>query len=247
MSAPLAEVAAALLEHYGEEPWWIPTLLPELDRGDELLLGLVLCQQSRWERVEQVLLGLGAAGLAGWAELAAARPDALEPLLRGVAYPPTRARLLPRLATEVLAAGGLRAVLSGPDPRAALLALPQVGPETADTLLAFTGTSVPVVDAYLRRVLGRLGLVEAQAPYAAVRAGLSPQETGGVPWGVLHALVVEHGIHHSLTGRPRCDGPAVARRDYAEPRKCAAHCPPCGGCPLRPVCPTYATAPAPER
>ena len=239
----LAHVASTLLAHYGEEPWWIPVLLPELDRADELLLGLVLCQQSRWERVEQVLLGLGAAGLASWERLAAADPAALEPLLRGVAYPPTRARLLPRLAALVLQAGGLRQVLAAPDAREQLLALPQVGPETADTLLAFAaGAHVPVVDAYLRRVLGRLGLVDPAAPYAAVRAQLAAADTGGVRWEVLHALVVEHGIHHCLTGRPRCRGAAVPRRDYAEPRKCAAHCPPCGGCPLAEVCPSAADA-----
>ncbi len=234
----LRTVAGVLLDHYGEEPWWIPTLVPELDRADELLLGLVLVQQSRWERVEVVLLRLRAAGLVTWEALAGADPAVLEPLLRGVAYPPTRSRLLPRLAADVLAAGGLRAVLAAPDPRRLLLALPQVGPESADTLLAFTGTPVPVVDAYLRRVLGRLGLVDPAAPYAVLREQLAAQDTGGVPWDVLHALVVEHGIHHCLTGRPRCTGPAVGRRDYAEPRKCAQHCPPCAGCPLVAVCPT---------
>jgi len=234
----LATVGRTLLAHYGEEPWWIPVLVPELDRADELLLGLVLCQQSRWERVEVVLLRLRAAGTVTWEDLAAAPPQVLEPLLRGVAYPPTRARLLPRLAAGVVAAGGLRALLAAPDPRPLLLALPQVGPETADTLLAFTGTSVPVVDAYLRRVLGRLGLVDPAAPYEVLREQLAAQDTGGLSWEVLHALVVEHGIHHCLTGRPRCSGPAVGRRDYAEPRKCAAHCPPCDGCPLRQVCPS---------
>lgn len=237
--ADLATLAERLEAHYGVEPWWWPVLLPELDRPDELLLGAVLCQQSRWERVEQALLRLSAAGLADWPSLAAADPADLAPLLVGVAYPPTRARLLPVLADRVLAAGGLRALLAGPDPRAALLALPQVGPETADTLLAFTGTSVPVVDAYLRRVLGRLGVVDPSASYATVRAVLDRQEAG-LPWDVLHALVVEHGLHHCLTGTPRCHTSGTARRDYAEPRKCATHCPTgCAGhCPLRDVCPT---------
>ena len=139
----------------------------------------------------------------------------------------------------MLVAGGLRAILDGPQPRAALLVLPQVGPETADTVLAFTGTSVPVVDAYLRRVLGRLGLVDPTAPYAAIRADLERQSTGGLPWHLLHALVVEHGIHHCLTGSPRCHQAGGPRRDYAEPRKCAEHCPAgCASCPLATLCPS---------
>jgi endonuclease-3 related protein len=196
----------------------------------------VLCQQSRWERVEQVLFRLRDADLITWPALAAADPLVLTPLLIGAAYPPTRARLLPRLARAVLDAGGVAAILASPDPRAALLRLPQVGPETADALLAFTGTSVPVVDAYLRRVLGRLDLVDPKASYDALRAQLAATDVG-VPWEVFHALLVEHGIHHCLTGRPRCDSDGYPRRDYAEPRKCAGHCPPCGGCPLADVCP----------
>jgi endonuclease-3 related protein len=232
-------VARALLDHYGEEPWWWPVLLPDLPRADELLLGAVLCQQSRWERVEQVLLRLDEAGLVTWPALAGADPAVLAPLLRGVAYPPTRSRLLPRLAAAVLDAGGLEAVLAAPDARERLLALPQVGPETADTLLVFAaGRHVPVVDAYLRRVLGRLGLVDPAAPYAALRAQLDGLATADVHWEVLHALVVEHGIHHCLSGTPRCYGRGAARRDYAEPRKCVDHCTACTACPLLEVCPT---------
>jgi endonuclease-3 related protein len=196
----------------------------------------VLCQQSRWERVEQVLFRLRDADLVSWPALASADPDRLAPLLSGAAYPPTRARLLPRLAAAVLDRGGVAALLGEADPRAALLALPQVGPETADAVLAFTGTSVPVVDAYLRRVLGRLGLVDPAASYAVLRAQLAQADVI-VPWQVFHALLVEHGIHHCLTGRPRCESEGYPRRDYAEVRKCAAHCPPCGGCPLATVCP----------
>jgi endonuclease III len=183
-----------------------------------------------------VLLRLQAAGLVSWTALAAADPADLTPLLRGAAYPPTRARLLPRLATAVLDAGGVAALLADPDPRRALLALPQVGPETADALLAFTGTSVPVVDAYLRRVLGRLGVVDPTSSYAAIRAQLSAADVG-MPWELFHALLVEHGIHHCLTGIPRCESAGAPRRDYAETRKCVAHCPPCAGCPLADVCP----------
>ena len=235
----LAAVARLLLAHYGDEPWWWPRLLPALPREDELLLGAVLGQQSRWERVEQVLLRLQGAGLVTWVALAGADPAVLAPLLSGAAYPPSRSRLLPRLAAAVLAAGGVRAMLDGPDPRAALLSLPQVGPESADTVLAFTGTSVPVVDAYLRRVLGRLGLVDPAASYAVIRADLQSRDTGGLSWDLVHALVVEHGIHHCLTGVPRCAAPGVLRRDYAEPRKCADHCPHgCAGCPLAPLCPS---------
>jgi endonuclease-3 related protein len=217
--------------------------LPQIPREDELLLGGVLCQQSRWERVEQVLLRLEAAGLVSWESLAVVDPAVLTPMLRGSAYPPTRARLMPRLAAAVLDAGGVAALLASDQPRAALLSLPQVGPETADAVLAFSGTSVPVVDAYLRRVLGRLGLVDATASYGVLRAQLAAIDTG-LPWHRFHALLVEHAIHHCLSSKPLCDAPGYPRRDYAEPRKCAAHCPPCAGCPLSGVCPRRGVDPS---
>jgi endonuclease-3 related protein len=102
---------------------------------------------------------------------------------------------------------------------------------------------VPVVDAYLRRVLGRLGLLDPALSYADLREQLSSMDPG-MPWALLHALLVEHGIHHCLTGPPLCTSAGYPRRDYAEPRKCAEHCPPCGGCPLADVCPRRGVQPA---
>lgn len=54
-----------------------------------------------------------------------------------------------------------------------------------------------------------------------------------------HALIIEHGIHHCLTRRPRCDETSAPRRGFAQAIKCASHCPPCDGCPLRSQCAFY--------
>ncbi|MBK9712301.1 MAG: DNA repair protein [Kouleothrix sp.] len=54
----------------------------------------------------------------------------------------------------------------------------------------------------------------------------------------LHALIVEECIHHCLASSPRHDRPG-AQRLFVDPRKCAAHCLECGGCPLREICATY--------
>lgn len=54
----------------------------------------------------------------------------------------------------------------------------------------------------------------------------------------LHALITEECIHHCLATKPRQDQPG-ARRNFLDPRKCAAHCLECQGCPLRPICATY--------
>jgi endonuclease III related protein len=54
----------------------------------------------------------------------------------------------------------------------------------------------------------------------------------------LHALIVEECIHHCLATNPRQDRPG-ARRSFVDPRKCAAHCISCQGCPVREMCATY--------
>jgi endonuclease-3 related protein len=53
-----------------------------------------------------------------------------------------------------------------------------------------------------------------------------------------HALIVEECIHHCLANSPRQDRQG-AKRVFVDPRKCAAHCLACLGCPLREMCATY--------
>jgi len=61
-----------------------------------------------------------------------------------------------------------------------------------------------------------------------------------------HALIVEECIHHCLATRMRHDRPG-ARRAFVDPRKCAAHCLECQGCPLRHLCVSYANGRAVAR
>ena len=55
--------------------------------------------------------------------------------------------------------------------RSELLALNGVGPETADSILLYSGNHpVFVVDAYTRRILERHGIIHAQTTYEEIRA-----------------------------------------------------------------------------
>ncbi len=56
-----------------------------------------------------------------------------------------------------------------------------------------------------------------------------------------HALIIEHGIHHCVSRRPRCNETSAPRRPFTQPIKCATHCPPCDGCPVRARCTFYQT------
>ncbi|MFO7170272.1 MAG: DNA repair protein [Chloroflexota bacterium] len=152
--------------------------------------------------------------------------------------------------------------------RAELLALPRIGRETADTVMLYAGGHPAfIVDAYARRLLARLDLAPGfdflRAPYDAVQSLVEAAvatdgalrhvrralERHAGPEGAahpplhtffwrLHALIIEACIHHCLASRMRCDQPGALPR-FVDPRKCAAHCRACSGCPLSSICDAY--------
>ncbi|WP_026370982.1 endonuclease III domain-containing protein [Kallotenue papyrolyticum] len=261
LTAQLHALYARLHEHYGHEPHWWPifTQRPQW----EIVLGAILVQQTAWERVEQAIQQLAALELIDERALAAAPVAIIRAAIQPVAFYNAKAPALKRLAQYVVEryAGDVRHLLRQPTTllRRELLRLPQVGPETADSILLYAGQhAVFVVDAYLRRIVGRLGLLPdvERLPYETLRqifesalptapdARAYPHLAGDRArffWD-FHALIVEHGMHHCLARRPRCDQSSAPRRNFAQAIKCATHCPPCDGCPLRPLCAGYRAA-----
>ncbi|GAB4208268.1 MAG: (Fe-S)-cluster assembly protein [Roseiflexaceae bacterium] len=276
----LLKVYDALAEHFGHEPHWWPLFsdTPQF----EVLVGAVLVQQTRWEAVEGAVRRLIDRGMLSPAGIGGADTAELAALLRPCAYYNQKAPGLQAICHYLLEHynGDLAALLAKDRAtlRAELLALPRIGPETADTIMLYAGGHpVFVVDAYTRRLFGRLGLAPgfdfARARYEAVQelveqaltrcdcaaqAGNCRDATGSAPCGLraalgkhghldgtlrhllwdLHALITEICIHHCLANRPRHDQTG-ALRNFLDPRKCAEHCRPCTGCPLRDQCATY--------
>lgn len=254
LAARLADVYERLDAHFGHEPHWWPIITD--DPPFEMLVGAVLVQQTRWQTVEAAIYRLRDAGLMRPAALAAADTAALAVLIRPCAFHTQKAPGLQAICRYLLEryAGSTAHMLRGEraDVRAELLALPRIGKETADTVMLYAGGHPAfIVDAYARRLLARLGLAPGfdflRAPYDAVQAliehaiavdgfgeTMSPHDRS---WR-FHALIVEACIHHCLATRPRHDAPGL-RPTFVDPRKCAAHCVSCAGCPLRDVCDTY--------
>jgi len=258
LTEQLLTVYNTLHLHYGHEPHWWP--LFTRNRRWEIFLGAVLVQQTQWERVEAAILRLHSAGLVDERALSAAPTAAVVEAIRPAAYYNTKGPALQRLARYVVDTwdGDIARMLEQPtaDARRELLSLPHIGPETADAILLYAGDhDVFVVDAYLRRVFGRLGILPGveRMPYETLRQTIEAALPATVDLSAYphldgsraaffwdyHALIVEHGIHHCLARRPRCDRPSAPRRLFTQPIKCAAHCLDCTGCPLRPVCDAY--------
>ncbi len=254
----LLHVYDRLHHHYGHEPHWWPIFTANWRW--EIALGSILVQQTQWERVEQAIQRLDARGLVDEQAMAAAPVELIVEAIRPVAFYNGKGPALKRFAQHVVEHydGQVEKLLCGPTPevRRRLLQLPHVGPETADTLLVYAGHHASfVVDAYLRRIFDRLDIIPdvGRLKYESLRQLFETElpenlDLSAYPhldgsrarffWDY-HALIVEHAIHHCLPRRPRCDSQSAPRRGFSQPIKCAAHCPPCDGCPLRAVCGAY--------
>src|SRR5208337_1850343 len=153
-AARLRRMYKLLLQAYGPQRWW-PARAPF-----EVILGAYLTQNTAWKAVERSLDNLRAAGALTLDGLRAVPLAKLRRLIRPSGFITRKApalkafvRLLDKEfggSLEALAATPTRAL------RQRLLALPGVGPETADAILLYAlGHTVPVADEYLRRIAER--------------------------------------------------------------------------------------------
>ncbi len=240
----LAPLFERLRIHYAHEHHWWP--LHTHDRGYEVMLGMVLVQQTQWGTVEAAVLRILDHGYTSFTTLADADPELLAQLCKPCAFYTRKSNALIRIAQVVASqpAGfsslvvGERGVL-----RESLLALPQIGRESADTVLMYGGEHpLFIVDAYARRVLARTGIYAdaidcARAPYDAIQR-IVEADVGELNISTareLHAMMVEASIHHCTANNPRCARSGAVRR-FVDPRKCKDHCPPCTGCPAADMC-----------
>jgi endonuclease-3 related protein len=97
--------------------------------------------------------------------------------------------------------------------RAALLDIPGIGPETAVCIALYAfRRPVFVADGYARRLLHRLGAVEADAGYEQLRTRVEAAVPADPDWlNEAHAVIVAHGQRHCRQV-PRCEGCAVRPR-----------------------------------
>lgn len=176
---------------------------PRTRRGRwEITVGAVLTQNTTWLQVERALESLETAGLTSPEALLATDPAVLGAHIRPAGYFNQKSRYLRAVAAwfttedpQLAASPHHRATLTAARPR--LLAVRGVGPETADSILLYA-YSLPtfVIDAYTRRVLAGLGLVDPRLPYETLRAACEASLTAPTAvdrvclWQEAHAALV---------------------------------------------------------
>jgi len=211
-----------LAESYGPQHWW-PGETPL-----EITLGAYLTQNTAWRAVERSLENLRERGLLDnssehvvlAAALLATPEEELRVLLRPSGYMVRKTAAIRAFLGFLFAeAGGSferLAAMRTEVLRPKLLALPGVGPETADAILLYAlGHEAMVVDEYLRRVTVRHGLVAERSSYEAIQrlawsafAGERGKQRVRHA-NEFHALIVMVGKEH-CGPKPRCAGCPLA-------------------------------------
>ena len=200
-------VQERLAAAYGPQDWW-----PARDPF-EMMAGALLTQRTTWRNAERAIASLRREGVLSPEALVSVPIARLEALVRVAGTFRTKAVRLKALARWYVDSGGRDALAARPTAklRSELLALPGIGPETADDILVYTFTRpVFVVDAYARRILSRYGWAEGDEPYDRLSAAVTRAigaDTARL--GELHALLVEHGKRHCRP-TPRCTGCPLA-------------------------------------
>jgi endonuclease-3 related protein len=227
-AARLQRFYSAARAHFGyTSVWWPGT-------PSELTATAILVQQCNWSVAWQAAIQLRDAGLLNLARLAQADAAGVQDLIRPVTFAAQKSARLVRIAAQ-LRDQGCRTIedllRQGPTDRVRqqLLALPGIGPETADSVLLFASDrhETFVVDEYARRLFERLQLFPERdvgfwrRPYEDLRLFFLGQITAFMPaydhlplpsaaprtvalLRDFHAQIVELGRHHCRKTNPRC-------------------------------------------
>jgi endonuclease-3 related protein len=205
-----------LVVTYGPQAWW------PARTAFEVVVGAYLTQNTAWKAVERSIANLESHGILSIDGLRRIPEGKLRELIRPSGFMLRKAAALKAFVSFLDAhydgeLDSLReaARRSSAMAREQLLALPGVGPETADAILLYAlGAPAMVVDTYLRRVVTRHGLGSEHATYIAIQslaeAAFAPDRLPDDPeelarhYNEFHALMVQVGKDY-CRAVPRCD------------------------------------------
>lgn len=169
------------------------------------MVGAVLTQNTAWRNVERAIDNLRQANLLNPTAIADLAPVELAAHLRPAGYFNVKAKRLQSFCRFLQEQSKLERLQTA-ELRARLLSVHGIGPETADDILLYAFLRpVFVIDAYTRRLFGRLGLLDGKASYEALRSCFESALDADVEmFNEYHALIVVHAKHVCRT-RPCCE------------------------------------------
>jgi endonuclease-3 related protein len=175
-----------------------------------VIIGAILTQNTAWTNVEKAIANLKAAKVLAPAALCRLASTELEQLIRPAGFFRQKAARLRQVTTVLVERydGDVERFCGGPldEARNRLLALSGIGPETADSILLYAAHRPSfVIDAYTRRIFARLGLLDGNARYDAIRARFMDELPRDVAlFNKYHALIVTLAKVHCRKRQPAC-------------------------------------------
>jgi endonuclease-3 related protein len=205
------EVHVRLSHCYGSQAeWW-----PGREDPFEVVTGAILTQRTTWANANRTLAQLRTVGALTVDGMSSMNDDCLALLLRPSGFYRAKTRAL-KAFCDVLNAefeGSIERLLALPtdELRSRLLAVRGIGDETADAILVYAaGRPSFIIDAYTRRLIGRLGLANPNESYRALqRRFMNALPRNAELYAEAHALIVQHG-QVRCRPRPRCAGCPLA-------------------------------------
>ena len=190
-------IIRCLSGHYGEIAWWPGDT-------DEVMIGAILTQQTRWENVEHALRELRWRGLNTMLSIYSADSHEIEDAIRCTGFFRIKTQRLKSLASYVMESHGSVDTMR-PVPteilRAGLLGVKGLGEETADSILCygFLRDSF-VIDAYTERIVRCLGVNDKRQELKPLFEKVLPRDQK--VYRLTHAHIVEYA--KEFCGKKRC-------------------------------------------
>lgn len=207
-----------LLKSFGPQGWWPVTRngITEHRGGPksegekwEVVVGAILTQNTAWTNVEKALAEMRKQNIWSIESVATAPAKKLEKAIRSAGYFRQKAKYLKETAKYIQKNYGSKIEKMFSQPigalRYELLSLKGIGPETADSIILYSANKPRfVVDAYTRRICGRLGW-----PHSTYKETQEFFESN-LPEEVklyqeYHALLVKLAKRHCLKREPLCE------------------------------------------
>ncbi len=182
-NATLIKIYQKLYKKYGPQHWWPG------DSREEIIIGAILTQSTRWENVERAIINLKQNNLIDFSRILKTRNQKLAKIIKPAGYHNQKAKKLKSVADFFLSLG------SRVPTRSQLLEVHGIGPETADSIRLYAYNQPEfVVDTYTKRIFLQLKLIKPDAKYQDIKNFFeSKLPKDAKLFNEYHALIVRAG------------------------------------------------------
>jgi endonuclease III related protein len=159
----ITRIYHSLLDDFGNQEWW------PAESDFEVIIGAILTQNASWSNVERVLYTLKQRDLLKPKALSQVPDEELAQIIRPSGYYNQKLRKIREFLKHTGAHGTLENLLSLPmeQLRKELLGIWGIGEETADDIILYAAHKPSfVIDAYTKKIISRVGLLDESRPYA---------------------------------------------------------------------------------